>query len=105
MDAFFSFLKFIAVIIGVLIVIFLVLLSLPNSKLRQSVMKIYSIISLVATIFSALYIISPIDAIPDFIPVAGQSDDLVALITAIATASTSYFSWQASKKRAKEPKE
>ena len=38
-----------------------------------------------ATILGALgYLISPIDAIPDFIPVAGFSDDLGVLAAAIA---------------------
>ena len=38
-----------------------------------------------ATILGALgYLISPIDAIPDFIPIAGFSDDLGVLAAAIA---------------------
>lgn len=41
-----------------------------------------------ATIIGALgYFICPIDAIPDFIPVAGYSDDLGVLTSALATAS------------------
>ena len=39
-----------------------------------------------ATIYGALgYFILPVDAIPDFIPVAGYTDDLGVLIAAVAT--------------------
>ena len=39
-----------------------------------------------ATIIGALvYFISPIDAVPDFIPVAGYADDLAIMATAVAT--------------------
>jgi len=98
MDHVFDFLKFLAILIAVLIVIFLVLLALPKSKLRQSILKIYSIVSLIATILSVGYIISPIDIVPDIIPVAGQGDDLIAAISALATAITGYVAWQKSKK-------
>jgi uncharacterized membrane protein YkvA (DUF1232 family) len=38
------------------------------------------------TIFAALgYFISPIDAIPDLVPLVGYSDDLGVLVAAIAT--------------------
>jgi len=99
MEEFFNFLKFVAVVIGVLIVIFLILLSLPNSKLRQTILKTYSIISFIVTAISAIYIISPIDLVPDFIPVGGQADDFAAAITALATAISGYVSWQKSKEK------
>ena len=39
-----------------------------------------------ATIIGALiYFISPVDAVPDFIPVAGYADDLVVMAGAVAT--------------------
>ena len=39
-------------------------------------------------VFAALaYLINPIDAIPDIIPVVGFSDDLAAALTAIASCS------------------
>ncbi len=42
-----------------------------------------------SAIFGALgYFISPIDAIPDLVPVVGYSDDLGVLTLAIATVST-----------------
>lgn len=97
MEYFFDFLKFLAILFGVLIVIFIILLALPKSRLRQSILKIYSIVSLIATIFSVGYIIIPIDIVPDIIPVAGQGDDLIAAISALATAITGYVAWQKSK--------
>lgn len=42
-----------------------------------------------ATIIGALgYFISPIDAIPDLVPVVGYSDDLGVLVAALATTAT-----------------
>ena len=42
-----------------------------------------------ATIYGALgYFISPLDAIPDLIPVVGYSDDLGVLVLAAATVAT-----------------
>jgi uncharacterized membrane protein YkvA (DUF1232 family) len=99
MDIIVNFLKFIAILVVALIVIFLVLLSLPNSKLRQSILKIYSIVSYIVTAISVIYIISPLDIVPDVIPVAGQGDDLVAAISALATAISGYVAWQKSKKK------
>lgn len=99
METILNFLKFIAILTAVLIVIFLILLSLPNSKLRQSISRIYAIVAFIISILSVFYIISPIDFVPDMIPVAGQGDDVVAAISALATAITGYVSWQKSKEK------
>lgn len=101
MESILDFLKFVVIIVGILIVIFLVLLALPNSKLRQSILKIYSILSYTVTLVSALYVISPLDLVPDFVPVAGQSDDFLAVISALTTAVSGYVSWQKSKEKIK----
>jgi uncharacterized membrane protein YkvA (DUF1232 family) len=46
----------------------------------------------IITIISAVYIISPVDAIPDAIPFAGWMDDVLAAITAGTTILNSQLS-------------
>lgn len=75
-----------------LIIVFLILISLPKSNLGKTFLRIYGIVSYIITGLLALYAISPIDAVPDFIPVAGQGDDVAAIISAIGTAITGYVS-------------
>jgi uncharacterized membrane protein YkvA (DUF1232 family) len=41
---------------------------------------------LILSVLAALYIISPIDLLPDFIPVIGQLDDIVVGMAGIASA-------------------
>ncbi|HOI76876.1 MAG TPA: DUF1232 domain-containing protein [Methanofastidiosum sp.] len=43
-----------------------------------------SIAAIVFIILNLIYIISPIDFIPDFIPVIGWIDDIIALLIAIS---------------------
>ncbi|HNR43558.1 MAG TPA: YkvA family protein [Methanofastidiosum sp.] len=43
-----------------------------------------SIAAIVFIILNLIYIISPIDFIPDFIPVIGLIDDIIALLIAIS---------------------
>jgi uncharacterized membrane protein YkvA (DUF1232 family) len=57
---------------------FLILLALPNSRIRDLTMDIVK--RLLATAAGAGLIVSPIDPIPDPIPVLGQLDDLGVLI-------------------------
>lgn len=44
--------------------------------------KISSITSIFIALISMIYIICPIDLIPDFIPIIGWVDDFIALIIA-----------------------
>lgn len=48
-------------------------------NLLKTYLKFYKQNPWVTTIASLLYIISPIDILPDFIPILGQIDDLLLL--------------------------
>ncbi|HTU18823.1 MAG TPA: YkvA family protein [Gemmataceae bacterium] len=69
-------------ICGTLLVLaFLVLLSMPKSQLRFFLLEI---LGWTGAALAGLYVLCPIDVIPDFIPVAGWLDDGGALIGGIA---------------------
>jgi uncharacterized membrane protein YkvA (DUF1232 family) len=84
MEHFWGFMKLVVIVGAVLFGLFLVLLSLPGSRLRGFFLKVF----LFATSgLSLIYIVSPIDAIPDFIPGLGWLDDVFAFITALVSAA------------------
>ena len=67
----------------VLIVAFMILLSMPKSMLRSVLLETAG--WLLAAL-AALYVVCPIDFIPDFIPFVGWIDDLGAIVAGIASA-------------------
>jgi uncharacterized membrane protein YkvA (DUF1232 family) len=91
MNAIFSFLSIIFICLTALAALFLVLLALPQSRLRSNLLEVLGWTGVAA---STSLILSPVDFIPDMIPVVGQADDLVYLLCAIASF------WMAWKQRA-----
>jgi uncharacterized membrane protein YkvA (DUF1232 family) len=80
-----------------LLALFMILLALLQSRLRYYVLRGLGILFFTITGLLALYIISPIDAVPAVIPVLGQLDDEGALIGAIVTGLSGALAWWNSK--------
>jgi hypothetical protein len=80
-----------------LLALFMILLALPQSRLRYYVLRGLAIVFFTITGLLALYILSPLDALPDVIPVLGQIDDGGALVGAIITGLSSALAWWSSK--------
>ena len=72
--------KIVAILGAVFIVLVLILLAIPGSRLR----KVFSAIYFLVAALLGVYVVSPIDLIPDIIPLLGLSDDAVASVIAVA---------------------
>ena len=95
MEAFISFLKVLVLGVFLLGALFLVLLALPQSKLRCVLLEILGWTGGVA---ATSLVVSPVDVIPDVIPVAGQIDDILYVVLAIGAFWTA---WQQRMQRQK----
>jgi uncharacterized membrane protein YkvA (DUF1232 family) len=84
-EAFLRFLGWAALALGVIVVLFLVLLAMPRSPMRNWLTNL--VMRLMATGAAGVYALSPIDFIPDFIPVLGQMDDVAVLLVLL------YYWW------------
>jgi len=92
MEGFWDFLKVLAIVNGALIALFLVLLALPESKVAKLFFKILGIINYVIAGLLIVYILSPIDLLPDVIPVLGQTDDAAGIIALVVDGVIGYIS-------------
>jgi uncharacterized membrane protein YkvA (DUF1232 family) len=82
MEHFWEFAKLLLIVGGVLLGLMLVLLAIPGSRLP----RVFATIFFAIAGLLGLYVISPLDLIPDIIPVLGQIDDLLASVLAIVSA-------------------
>jgi uncharacterized membrane protein YkvA (DUF1232 family) len=87
MDRFWDFAKLLVVVGAVLLGLVLILLALPGSRFR----KVLSTVFFAIAGLLGIYIVSPLDLIPDLIPVLGQVDDVLASILAIISAISGIF--------------
>ena len=82
MDKAFQFAEM-AVICGtVLVLALMILLAMPKSYLRNFLVQI---LGWLMTAFCGVYVVSPVDAIPDFIPVIGWIDDVGAIVAGLTS--------------------
>ncbi len=88
MDAFFNFLS---VLIGGFFAFLITLIFAISLKSSWFTSNLIRVLSYLGIGISTAALISPVDLIPDAIPVAGQADDVMYLIGLIASAAIAYF--------------
>ena len=79
MESFWDVAKLVLIIGAILTALVLILLALPGSRLP----KIFAAVFFAITGILGIYIVSPLDFIPDVIPLLGQLDDVLATLLAV----------------------
>src|SRR5215207_9907083 len=79
MESFWEFAKIALIVGAALTAIVLILLALPGSHLRKTFATLFFAIAGLL----GIYVVSPMDFIPDIIPLLGQLDDALATVLAI----------------------
>lgn len=103
MDNLLEIIKIAAIVAGIIIVLLIILLSLPNSPLRKWLLKVVGGLLIAVTLFCVVYIVSPVDALPDVLPLIGQVDDIGALITGVLNLGGGIIMLLQKPKRVKPP--
>ena len=93
MDAFFSFLKVAIIGIFALIALVLVLLAIPQTRFKSTLTEILAWFGFLGA--SGL-VVSPVDLIPDVLPVIGWTDDLGYALLALVCG---YIGWTQRRRR------
>jgi uncharacterized membrane protein YkvA (DUF1232 family) len=83
MEQVFDVLKLMLALGAGLLLAFMVLLALPKSQLRGFLLQV---VGWALAVFCGVYVVSPIDVIPDVIPVVGWIDDVGAAVVGVTSA-------------------
>ena len=82
MDRFWEFAQLLVIVGAVLLGLVMILLALPGSRFRKVLSKVFFALAGLL----GVYIASPLDLIPDLIPLLGQVDDVLASALAVISA-------------------
>ena len=92
MAEFWEFMKTVTICGTVLVALFLILVSFRNEFSAWS-LRVYSLALWLLTIFLSIYILNPLDLVPDLIPILGQVDDAAALVGALMMGVMGVVAW------------